>query len=105
MTETGIRYATTDNVTLRAGQLYADAPAVALEPGRAGNVAANTITIMAASRRALIRRLSAAEMTLKATMTCAAVCWTAISVCQTGLTPLTMNRRRCPALAWRRLSP
>lgn len=48
MTETGIRYATTDNVTLRAGQLYADAPAVALEPGRAGNVAANTITIMAA---------------------------------------------------------
>lgn len=48
MTETGIRFATTDNAVLRAGQLYVDAPAVALEPGKAGNVAANTITIMAA---------------------------------------------------------
>lgn len=48
MTGNGIRFATTDNVVLRAGQMYVDAPAVALEPGRAGNVAANTVTIMAA---------------------------------------------------------
>lgn len=48
MTDTGIRFATTDNVVLKAGDLYADAPAVALEPGKAGNVAANTVTIMAA---------------------------------------------------------
>lgn len=48
MTDTGIRFATTDNVVLRAGDLYVDAPAVALEPGKAGNVAANTVTIMAA---------------------------------------------------------
>lgn len=48
MTNTGIRFATTDNAVLRAGQTYVDAPAVALEPGRAGNVAANTVTIMAA---------------------------------------------------------
>lgn len=48
MTDTGIRFATTDNVVLKAGDLYVDVPAVALEPGKAGNVAANTITIMAA---------------------------------------------------------
>lgn len=48
MTDTGIRFATTDTIILQAGQLYADAPAVALEPGKAGNVAANTVTIMAA---------------------------------------------------------
>ena len=48
VTGTGIRFATTDAVVLRAGKLYADAPAVALEPGRQGNVAANTVTIMAA---------------------------------------------------------
>lgn len=48
MTDTGIRFATTDNVVLKAGMLYVDAPAVALEPGKAGNVAANTVTIMAA---------------------------------------------------------
>ncbi|MDE7220472.1 MAG: baseplate J/gp47 family protein [Oscillospiraceae bacterium] len=48
MTDTGIRFATTDNAVLRAGQLYVDAPAAALEPGKAGNVAANTVTIMAA---------------------------------------------------------
>lgn len=48
MTDTGIRFATTDNVVLKAGDLYVDAPAVALEPGKAGNVAANTVTIMAA---------------------------------------------------------
>ena len=48
MTDTGIRFATTDNVVLKAGDLYVDAPAVALEPGKEGNVAANTVTIMAA---------------------------------------------------------
>lgn len=48
MTETGIRFATTASVILHAGALYADAPAVALEPGKAGNVAPNTITLMAA---------------------------------------------------------
>ena len=48
MTDTGVRFATTDNVVLYAGELYVDAPAVALEPGKAGNVAANTVTIMAA---------------------------------------------------------
>lgn len=48
MTGTGIRFATTDGVVLKAGQLYADAPAVALEPGKQGNTAAGTVTIMAA---------------------------------------------------------
>lgn len=48
MTDTGIRFATTGNVVLKAGMLYVDAPATALEPGKAGNVAANTVTIMAA---------------------------------------------------------
>lgn len=48
MTDTGIRFATTDHAVLQAGQLYVDVPAVALEPGKAGNVAANTVTIMAA---------------------------------------------------------
>lgn len=48
VTAAGVRFATTDAVVLEAGRLYADAPAVALEPGKLGNVAANTITIMAA---------------------------------------------------------
>ena len=48
MTDTGIRFATTEDAVLTAGALYVDVPAMALEPGRAGNVAANTVTIMAA---------------------------------------------------------
>ncbi len=48
MTDRGVRFATTEDAVLRAGELYADVPAEALEPGKAGNAAANTITIMAA---------------------------------------------------------
>ena len=48
MTKDGVRFATTDDAVLRAGALYVDIPAMALEPGRQGNVAANTVTIMAA---------------------------------------------------------
>ena len=48
MTEEGIRFATTEEAVLSAGSLYVDVPAQALEPGRNGNVAANTIIIMAA---------------------------------------------------------
>lgn len=48
MTKDGVRFATTDDATLKAGELYIDVPAMALEPGRKGNVAANTVTIMAA---------------------------------------------------------
>lgn len=48
MTETGIRFATTEDVVLQTGQLYVDAEAVALEPGKQGNVAPNAITLMAA---------------------------------------------------------
>ena len=48
MTKDGIRFATTDDAVLKAGDLYIDVPAMALEPGRQGNVAANTVTIMAA---------------------------------------------------------
>lgn len=48
MTGTGIRFATTEDVVLRAGELYVDAPAMALEPGKQGNVAPETVNIMAA---------------------------------------------------------
>lgn len=48
MTAAGVRFATTDNAVLKSGALYADAPAVALEPGKQGNVAAGSVTIMAA---------------------------------------------------------
>lgn len=48
MTGTGVRFATTEDVVLRAGELYVDAPAMALEPGKEGNVAPETVTIMAA---------------------------------------------------------
>ena len=48
LTAGGVRFATTDDVVLRAGQLYVDAPAAALEPGRQGNVAAGAVTVMAA---------------------------------------------------------
>lgn len=48
MTSAGTRFATTEDATLKAGDLYADAPAAALEAGRSGNAAAGTITVMAA---------------------------------------------------------
>lgn len=48
MTESGVRFATTDTAVLTAGSLTVDVPATALEPGRQGNVAAGTVTIMAA---------------------------------------------------------
>ncbi len=48
MTAAGIRFATTDNAVLKSGRLYVDVPAVALEPGAQGNVAAGTVTMMAA---------------------------------------------------------
>lgn len=48
MTASGTRFATTASVVLKAGSLYVDAPAEALEPGKQGNAAAGTVTIMAA---------------------------------------------------------
>ena len=48
MTAGGVRFATTDDAVLSAGSLYTDVPAMALEPGKAGNVAAGAVTIMAA---------------------------------------------------------
>lgn len=48
MTAAGVRFATTDNAVLKSGTLYVDVPAVALEPGKQGNVAAGSVTIMAA---------------------------------------------------------
>ncbi len=48
MTAGGIRFVTTEDGVLPAGALYTDIPAQAVEPGKAGNTAANTITIMAA---------------------------------------------------------
>ena len=48
MTASGVRFATTDDAVLRSGMLYVDVPAVALEPGKQGNVAAGSVTIMAA---------------------------------------------------------
>ncbi len=48
MTKDGVRFATTDDAVLKAGSLYVDVHAMALEPGRQGNAAVNTVTIMAA---------------------------------------------------------
>lgn len=48
MTKDGVRFATTADAVLAGGTLSVDVPATALEPGRKGNVAANTVTIMAA---------------------------------------------------------
>lgn len=48
MTKDGVRFATTDDAVLPAGSLHVDVPAMALDPGRQGNAAANTVTIMAA---------------------------------------------------------
>ena len=48
MTKDGVRFATTDDAVLKAGALYVDVPAMALEPGRKGNAGISTVTIMAA---------------------------------------------------------
>ncbi len=48
MTAEGVRFATTEDAVLQAGELYADVPAAAVEPGRDGNIAAGRITIMSA---------------------------------------------------------
>ena len=48
MTPDGVRFQTTEDAVLSKGDLYVDIPAEAVEPGKAGNAAANTVTIMAA---------------------------------------------------------
>ena len=48
MTADGVRFLTLKDADLPAGSLYVDVPAAAIEPGKTGNAAANTITIMAA---------------------------------------------------------
>ena len=48
MTETGIRFATDVDAVLPVGSTYVDVPATALDAGTIGNVAAGSITIIAA---------------------------------------------------------
>lgn len=48
MTEGEVRFVTTETVVLKAGELFADAPAEALEAGSGGNVPANAVTILTA---------------------------------------------------------
>lgn len=48
MTAGGVRFITTEDGVLQAGTLYTDIPAQAEEPGKAGNVAPNSVAIMAA---------------------------------------------------------
>ena len=47
MTAAGVRFLTTQAVTVKAEETYADAPVAAGEAGTAGNVGANTIVFMA----------------------------------------------------------
>ena len=47
MTAAGVRFLTTQTVTVEAGRLYAEAPVAADEAGAAGNVGANAIVFMA----------------------------------------------------------
>lgn len=48
MTAEGVRFTTTEDAVLAEGSLYVDVPAAAVEPGSGGNVAAGSVTIMAA---------------------------------------------------------
>ena len=48
MTADKVRFRTTAEVVLETGELFVDAPAEALEPGRSGNAAAGTIQILTA---------------------------------------------------------
>ena len=48
MTAEEVRFITTEAVVLKAGQLYADAPAEALESGSGGNVLAGTVCVLTA---------------------------------------------------------
>lgn len=48
MTASGVRFQTTEDAVLIKGSVYIDVPAEAIEPGKAGNAAANTVTIMSA---------------------------------------------------------
>lgn len=48
MTRSGIRFATTEDAVLTAGSSYVDVPAQAVSAGAEGNVAAGTVTFMAA---------------------------------------------------------
>ena len=47
MTAGGVRFATTREAAVAAGELYADAPVEAVEPGAAGNVGAGAVIYMA----------------------------------------------------------
>lgn len=48
MTESGVRFQTTQTAVLAAGMLTADVPAEALEGGSGGNAAANSVTVLTA---------------------------------------------------------
>jgi uncharacterized phage protein gp47/JayE len=48
MTESGVRFQTTQAAVLAAGELAVDVPAEALEGGSSGNAAANSVTVLAA---------------------------------------------------------
>ena len=48
MNESGMRFVTVEDAVLEAGELYADAAAVAVEGGSAGNAAAGTVTVLTA---------------------------------------------------------
>ena len=48
MTADEVRFVTTAEATIKAGELSAEAPAEALEPGRSGNAAAGTVQILTA---------------------------------------------------------
>ena len=99
MTAAGIRFATTDQAALKSGLLYVDVPAVALEPGKKGNVAAGSVTIMAAMPVGITACTNPAAFSggddaeddeaLRRRLL------------DSYRRQHTTNRRPCPALAWR----
>ena len=97
MTADEVRFQTTADAVLEAGELSADAPAEALEAGRSGNAAAGTIRSSPPARwgspAARIRPPSPAAATRRTTRACAAASWRATSGCPTGPTPPGMSRR------------
>ncbi len=55
MTETGVRFETTEDAQIAVGEQWVDVPTAAVEAGALGNVAAGTVTVMSAMPAGVVK--------------------------------------------------
>ena len=95
-----VRFVTTAEGRIAAGETEALVPAQAEQPGSTGNAAAGSITVLVTGWRT--PRASRADRTPKLTTNCAAVCWRATMRYPMAPMPPTTAVWPWPRTGWRR---